>query len=354
MPVDTNDRGVVDVHAHVMPLDLLERLAAEGRADLSALADGRVTLAAEVSGLNEGAPIPCSPEHYDIEARIESMDRSRTVIQAVSAPPFLFGSPTDDDLALELARRSNRALAAWVAPAPDRFVALGTVPVCRPGARDEAVRCLDELGMAGVTLGTAGGARELDDPVNEELWAFLADRATFILLHPSSLSSPDRVADYHLAQLVGFPAETALAVSRLIFGGVVDRHELILCLAHGGGCVRALRGRLDLGWKRKPVAHTTPEVPSAYLRRMRYDTAVFDTTVLGQMIDDVGPDRVLVGTDSPFDLADRDPVATVAALDLAPDASAAILGDNARRLLGLGSARVPPPEPASHGRTTRA
>jgi aminocarboxymuconate-semialdehyde decarboxylase len=119
----------------------------------------------------------------------------------------------------------------------------------------------------------------------------------------------------------------------MIFGGVLERYELALCLAHGGGCVPSLRGRLDLGWSRKAVAATVPQPPAEYLRRLLYDTAVFDAGLLAALVREVGADHVLLGTDAPFDLADRDPRGTVGALDL-PDAEAtAVLGGNARRLL---------------------
>jgi len=326
----------IDVHAHVMPWPLLQGLARCGLADLAGADERVVRLAPEVSGLPAGAPIPFPTEQYDLAARVAAMDARGVHVEALSAPPFLFAAAaTDDDFACDLARRSNDALAEFVGQAPERFVGLGTAPVGRPGAAGEARRCLDELHFVGVTLGTAGGGRELDDPINEALWAFLAERRAFAFLHPSGASSSERLASYHLYQLLGYPSETALAVARLVFGGVLERHSLTLCLAHGGGAIRALAPRLDLGWARKSVARTTPEPPSAYLDRLCYDTAVFDTVALRRLIEDVGAERVLLGTDEPFDLADHTPCATIEALALDPEAEAAILGGNARRLLRL-------------------
>jgi aminocarboxymuconate-semialdehyde decarboxylase len=138
---------------------------------------------------------------------------------------------------------------------------------------------------------------------------------------------------------VGYPMETALAVARLVFGRVLDRHPLNLCLAHGGGCLPALRGRLDLGWDRKEVAHTTLVPPSAFTDRLYYDTAVFSTVLLRRLVEDVGTDHVLLGTDHPFELGDRAPLDTVRALGLDADATRAILGGNAESLLGLSVSR---------------
>src|SRR6201999_1420678 len=167
-------------------------------------------------------------------------------------------------------------LAASAAAGQGRLVALGSVPLGWPGAAAQARRCLDELGMAGIAIGSRGAGRDLDDPVNDELWELLAERRVFVFLHPSGVPDAQRQRDFYLAQLVGYPMETALAVARLVFGRVLERFDLTLCLAHGGGCLPAIRGRMDMGWRNKDVAHTTARPPSFYTGRLYYDTAVFD------------------------------------------------------------------------------
>ena len=331
-----HDRSALDVHAHAMPLPLLSRLADRGLADLAGVPDGIVRLDPRVSGVGPGAPLPLARSQYDVAARLPEMDAAGVGRHAVSLPPFLFASTPDDRaFVLDVVRPGNDELAAYVAEAPDRLLGLGSVPLGFPDAATEARRCLDELGLAGVAIGSRGGGRELDDPVNDELWALLAERETFVFLHPSGVPDPRRLADYWMPQLVGYPMETAVAVARLVFGGVLERHPIRLCLAHGGGCLPSLRGRMDMGWERKEVAHTTPLPPSAYADRLYYDTAVFHTGLLRRLVEDVGVEQVLMGTDHPFELADFDPVGTVRALGL-PDADArAILWDNAARLLGL-------------------
>lgn len=157
----------------------------------------------------------------------------------------------------------------------------------------------------------------------------------FTFLHPSAVPAPARMKDYWFPQLLGYPMETAIATSRLIFSGTMERHPFPLCLAHGGGCVPSVRPRLTMGWERKPVARTTERPPNELFNQLYYDTAVFDRVALSRLIEDVGPDHVLVGTDFPFDLADRDPVASVAAVSLADDARQSVLGRTAARLLGL-------------------
>jgi aminocarboxymuconate-semialdehyde decarboxylase len=327
------DLSVLDVHAHALPLPLLRWLSGRGLADMSGIARHAVTIAPAISGLDDGAPIPLPPEQYDIAARLDAMADAGVTSQAVSAPPFVFGSECRDDrLVMEVVRRSNDAIAEHVRESGGVLLGLGTVPVGLADAAGELARCQDELGLAGVTAGTYGGGRELDDQINEELWSELARRC-FVLLHPSTVSAPARLGAYHLVQLLGYPAETALAASRLVFGGVLDRHRLVLCLAHGGGCLRGVAPRLDLGWRRKGVARMSAAPPTSYLRSLYYDTAVFDDTTLRRLVADLGPGRVLLGTDFPFDLADRRPIATVNALDLPEDERRAVLGGNAVRLL---------------------
>jgi aminocarboxymuconate-semialdehyde decarboxylase len=349
----TESPPVIDVHAHAMPLGLLEDLQRKGLADLSRAAAGVVVIDSAVSGLDGGAAIPFPPEQHDVAARLAAMATSGVDRQAVSAPPFLFASESRDAaLTLDVVRRSNDALAEFVAQAPDQLVGLATLPVGHSQAAEELARCIDELRFAGATIGTFGGGVELDAPVNEELWAELARRRCFTLLHPSRVSERSRLADYHLVQLLGYPVETSLAVSRLIFGGVLDRYDLTLCLSHGGGCLPSVSSRLDLGWNRKPSARVTKTLPSAYLHRLLFDTAVFSSATLGRLVQDVGPENVLLGTDFPFDLADRTPVQSVRELQLSAHDEGLILSSNATRLLsGPEQAAPPSPRPWSSTRS---
>jgi aminocarboxymuconate-semialdehyde decarboxylase len=328
--------SAIDVHAHAMPLPLLQRLSDAGLADLSGVADGVVRLDPQVSGVGPSAPLPLARSQYDADVRLSEMDEEGVHHHVVSLPPFLFASTaTDGGLAGRIVAEGNDELATYVADAPDRLLALGSVPLGWTGAAEEAIRALDQLGMAGIAIGSRGGGRELDDPVNDDLWALLADRRTFVFLHPSGVPDPHRQADYWLPQLVGYPMETALAVARLVFGRVLERFPLRLCLAHGGGCLPALRGRLDMGWERKAVARTTTVPPSAFTDRLYYDTAVFSPVLLRRLVEDVGADHVLLGTDHPFELADRAPLETVRALGLDPADAQRILWGNAAGLLGL-------------------
>lgn len=329
----------VDVHAHAMPLAHLRWLEGLGLADLSGVdpaADGGIVrLDPEVSGVAPGAPLPLARSQWDVATRLREMDASGITVQAVSLPPFLLCSTAEDaDLAADVVRHGNDALAELVAQAPGRLVALGAAPLGASGVAEEAARCLDS-GMAGIAIGTRGAGLEVDADVNEPLWELLHARRAFTFLHPSGVPDLHRMRDYYLPQLLGYPMETAIAVTRLVLSGVRDRQPFPLCLAHGGGCLPSLRGRLDLGWERKEVAHSTPSPPSAYTADMYYDTAVFSPELLRHLADDVGTDRLLIGSDFPFELADRDPISTVASLGLDEADRAAVTWRSAAALLGL-------------------
>jgi aminocarboxymuconate-semialdehyde decarboxylase len=273
---------------------------------------------------------------YDVDVLMSELDEVGVQRHVVSLPPFLFASTSDDEqLATRVVSEGNDELATYVADAPDRLLGLGSVPLGWPGAADEARRALDDLGMAGIAIGSRGGGRDLDDPINDDLWALLSERRSFVFMHPSGAPDVHRQRDFWLPQLVGYPMETALAVARLVFGRVLERFPLNLCLAHGGGCLPSLRGRLDMGWERKEVARTTTVPPSEFTDRLYYDTAVFSSVLLRRLVEDVGAGHVLLGTDHPFELADFTPLETVRALGLDEADERRILRDNATELLGL-------------------
>jgi aminocarboxymuconate-semialdehyde decarboxylase len=239
--------------------------------------------------------------------------------------------------ALEARRRCevhNEALAQMVASDPGHLSGLGAVPLEHP---DDARRALDgacDAGLCGVEL-SASSAGYLADDALEPFWARAEERRAILFVHPSthgiSLPALDR---HYLWNTVGNPLETAIAAASLVLGGVLERHpDLVVVLAHGGGALPALTGRLRRGQLAVPSARGALGEPvERSLGRFHVDSITHDPRLLRRLVDDLGAARVLLGSDRPFDMGDPDPVRTVRQASLAA-AEAAVLGGNALRLI---------------------
>lgn len=305
-------RGVVDFHQHAMPLPVLEWLADRGYADLSTVSAGHVRIDPSVSGVPAGAPLPLPRSQYDADMRLTELDEMRVARACVSLPPFLIAANHPDaSFVEELIAFGNEALVDWCALGGERLIPLPSVPLGLEEYSDDTWTRLGVSGSAGIALGTGGLTAELDDPVHDPIWAMLSRTRQFAFLHPSRSSSPIRHAKYWLTQLVGYPAETALATTRLILSGAMERHDFNMILAHGGGCLSSLGGRLDLGWREKEQTRTVPLPPTAYLNRLYYDSSTFSLETLHHVIALVGPNHVVAGSDWPFDLSDPCPEETL-------------------------------------------
>lgn len=274
----------------------------------------------------------------DLDVRLADMDRMGVDVQVVSPQPTQYYYWAERDLAEQVVSLQNEHIAAICARHPDRLVGLGTVALQYP---ELAVRQLDravrDLGLRGFELSTAVGERELSDPSLEPVWARARALGCLVFIHPMGCSLGERLAPAYLSNSVGQPVETAVALSHLIFGGVLDRHPgLKICAAHGGGYLPSYIGRADHAYRTRPDAHAMLEAPSAYLRRMWFDTLLYSPAALRRLIEQVGVSQVVVGTDYPFDMGDYDVHALVGAVpDLSDDGRRAILGGNAARLLDL-------------------
>ena len=157
-----------------------------------------------------------------------------------------------------------------------------------------------------------------------------------MFLHPYGCTLDERLDRFYLANIVGNPTETAVALSHLIFGGVLDRHpSLRIVAAHGGGYLPSYIGRSDHGWRVRPESRSCVDEPSSYLRRLWFDSLVHSPMVLRHLVETVGADRFVLGSDYPFDMGTDDPVGALTAAGLSADDTAAIRGANAAALLGL-------------------
>ncbi|MGA5757660.1 amidohydrolase family protein [Nonomuraea bangladeshensis] len=322
----------VDVHAHVL-LPEIERAVAgrpghDAHRELDARRNGPEALA--VSGAMIGERIGLLTRVVD---RLAAMDAAGVDVQVVSPSPSHYHYWADPGLAAEVCRLAAAGVAAHVVQAPDRLYGLGLAPLQHPsllpGALDDALA----HGLKGVEISSHAPGRELSDPAYEPFWARAAETGAVVFLHPFGCPLDERLDRWYLSNIVGQPVENAVALSHLIFSGVLDRHPgLKLLAAHGGGYLPYYLGRADHGWRVRPDARGCAREPSSYLRELYFDSLTHDPAVLRELVRVAGQERVLLGSDFPFDMGDPDPLAALRAAGLA---DTPVRGGNAARLFDL-------------------
>ena len=329
----------IDLHCHYVPPEIMERIERDGAAHSVSITDrGTVSFA------GRGATQPSPPGMLDLAERLAWMDANDVGIQVLSAWMDFSAYVLDPDDGAWLARALNELTAQAIAGHPDRFLAMAAVPLQAPDlAAQELSYSVKELGMVAVEIGTAAGDTELDEPSLEPFWNAAEQLDVLVLVHPPYVSIGfERLTRYFLDNIVSNPAEATVAAAHLIYGGVLERHpDLKVCLTHGGGFLPYQIGRQDRGFNAKPrlTAQHLHTPPSTFLRRFYYDTVVHGSEALRFLVDRVGSDRVVLGSDYPFPMGDPEPVTTVRRAGFDDATTRAILADNARR--ALGDARLP-------------
>jgi aminocarboxymuconate-semialdehyde decarboxylase len=326
---------IVDVHAH------LAVAAAE------ALVDGSPGLAAEVAEEQAGHSAASMevnraqlrrviPRMADPALRLADMDAMGIDRQIVGPMP-MHHYWADPALGARYARTVNEGVAEHCAAAAARLTGLATVPLQHPAAAVAELRyAVGELGLAGASVSTTVNGRELADPAHEEFWSAVEELDVMVFVHPWGCSLGTRLAAHYLGNTVGQPTETAVALSHVIFSGLLDRHpRLRLCAAHGGGYLPTYVGRSDHAWLARADARGCAEPPSSYLRRLWFDALVYTGPALAHLVETAGAGRVVLGTDYPFDMGVSDPVDRIElATSVTQEERRAILGENAAVLLG--------------------
>jgi aminocarboxymuconate-semialdehyde decarboxylase len=306
----------IDVHAHCVPTGVIEALAADGgRYGIEvAQQDGR--WAALIAGRVQTRPI--MPALLDLPRRIAAMDAAGVDVQVLSSWIDLTAYAVDGAAGARYARMFNEALAATVAGAPERFRAVGTVPLQDPQrAASELRHAVTSLGLVGAEIATTVDGAELDDPALEPFWAAAEELRCLVLVHPYASLAGRGVRRHNLGNLVGNPAETTLALGHLVFGGVLERHPgLQVCLVHGGGFAPYQLGRWDHAFRadRDGAAAGLTRPPSDWLGQLYFDTVLHSPAALRFLLDVVGAEHVVLGSDYPFRMGDPDPIGTVDAV----------------------------------------
>jgi aminocarboxymuconate-semialdehyde decarboxylase len=329
--------AVIDVHAHVMVPEVDALVA--GHPDRHAEAErlGR-WMGAESGEHNRTLGAGYVRKFGSTETRLADMDTMGVDIQVLSTSPTQYHYWAEAELAAPVVEAANAAIAAMVAANPGHFLGFGGVALQHPAlAVRQLSRAVEELGLKGAEICTRIGDRELDDPAHGPFWAAAERLGAVIFIHPMGCTLGERLADYYLGNVIGNPAETTVALSRLIFSGVLERHPgLRIVAAHGGGYLPFYIARSDHGWHVRPEARKhISRPPSEYLRRMWFDALVYEGVQVRHLVEMVGADRVVLGTDYPFDMGVTAPLETLRESGLEGAAIEAIQGGNAARLFSL-------------------
>jgi aminocarboxymuconate-semialdehyde decarboxylase len=288
-------------------------------------------------GPKQEADIATRITGYD--ERLVDLDAMGIDLQLVMPPPNQCFYTVPLDIAVEGSRMVNDGLAEYVERKPDRFLALGTVPLMDGNeAAKELERCMTSLGMKGVEILTNVAGRELSEEAFAPFWKKAEQLGALVVIHPNGFTHAERFRRFYFNNVIGNPLETTIALHYLIFDGVLERHPNLKILAvHGGGYLPAYSGRIDHAWGARSDSHgDLPHPPTTYLRKIYFDSVVFTPHQLAELVRLFGVDRIIMGTDYPFDMADFDPIGHVAGVE-GFDATtiAAIAGGNARKLLGI-------------------
>jgi aminocarboxymuconate-semialdehyde decarboxylase len=327
----------IDVHTHVIPPGWEDWATRFGGERWPRLVQRDACRATVMTGAQFFRDV--DDRSWSLERRLEDMDRLGIGCQALSPPPVMFCYWAEAQAAEAFARMQNDNVAAVVSRHPGRFVGMATVPLqdCARAIK-ELEYCRERLGLRAVEIGSCPGGRDFDDP---ELFPFFEACAALdvaVFVHPASpLVGQERLTRYYFPLIVGNPLETALAASKLIFGGVLERlPSLRLGFAHGGGAFPFTLARLDHGWRVRPEGPAAiPRAPREYASRLYFDSLTLGAANLRFLVEQFGADHVMIGSDYPFDMGSADPVGAVAEAALPAAARAHVEGGTARQFLGL-------------------
>jgi aminocarboxymuconate-semialdehyde decarboxylase len=275
---------------------------------------------------------------WDPDVRLKEMDRDGIDMQVVSATPVLFAYDRPAEHALDCARIFNDAALVLCAKGNGRLKSLCQVPLQDIDAScQELSRCM-RAGHLGVQIGNHVGEKNLDDPGIVTFLHHCADEGAAVLVHPWDMLAQQRMPKYMMPWTVGMPAETQLGIVAMILGGAFDKlpANLKICFAHGGGSFAFLLGRLENAWHHHPAAHGACELkPGSYLNRFYVDSAVFNERALRFLVETMGAERVMLGSDYPFPLGEHQVGSLIRTSNLPEPAKAQLLGGNAAAFLGL-------------------
>ena len=324
----------IDLHSHFFPIEALSNPGKyQDKAPKIELDKGKLKVTSKIgmrAGLGEGA--------YDAAARIKALDEMRIDLQALSPSPILLFYWEEPGVAAYFSRKQNEAIREIIKKHPDRFIGFGSAPL---QSISEAIAIAGEaknMGLKGLEIGNAVGERQLDDPLFEPFFDAVQALDMLLFVHPleGGVDADDPIAAM-LGNVLQFPFRTTLMIERMILKGTFERYpNLRLCLSHGGGLLAFNIWRLDHSYSLRPdLKKILPEKPSGYLKKLYFDSILHSAAALQYLIQVVGADRVVLGTDYPMAMGDFEPVRKLESLNLTDEERSQVLGINATRALNL-------------------
>lgn len=298
----------IDVHSHVIPLEMLKTIERDPARYQMRLEekDGKRRIVRE-----GGHTFPVFDEFHDPDVKVRGMNRKGIDVSFISPAPMVFFYWLDADRAAAAARIINDGIAKMAAARPDRLRGMGTVPMQDPDAAvAELERIVKQHGFRAIELGTSVEKEQLAEPRFRPVLRRAQELKVFIFAHPYSFDASCGLERYYLRNLIGNPLQSTIMAANLMYSGTLDElKRLKICLAHGGGYVPYQIGRFVHGHKvRKETRALTKTSPYKLMRRFYYDALIHDPLALRYLIDQVGADRVTLGTDAPFDMGEHTPL----------------------------------------------
>lgn len=325
----------IDVHCHVFPKEYIDLIEKEGdRFGVSLFTDDEGELRVSLKGTPQPPLKPFMEPDVRL-AKMEEMGLDMNVLSFSSRPGLYWA---DEALGEELAQEANNGYARLIREHPGKFSGLATLPAQDPSRSvKELERAVKTLGLKGGFMGTNVNGRYLDDESFLPIYEAAAGLKVPIIVHPINPAGMAQMRDYHLFNLIGFTTESANSIARLIFSGIFDRlPDLQFIFLHGGGTAPYLIGRFIHGWEVRPECQKIKRSPIEYMRsHFFFDALVFHPPVVRFLVDLMGSDRVMLGTDLPYDMTDERIVQTLQSAGLSEDEYANITHRNVQKLLGL-------------------